>query len=101
LKLFISYSRDDLKFRSALEMHLAHLVGVGLVELWHDSMIEPGEEWEPKISANLEAAQVFLLLVSPSFNASRYIQGKELTRAMERHKTREAVIVPIFAEQDY
>jgi hypothetical protein len=95
-RVFVSYSRDDRQYRDALSQHLAHLVDSGLLEIWHDAMIEPGENWEDQITECLEDADVILLLVSPAFNASRYIHGKELSRAMERHKAEKALLVPIF-----
>ncbi|MBK8656793.1 MAG: toll/interleukin-1 receptor domain-containing protein [Haliscomenobacter sp.] len=44
----------------------------------------------------LEEADLILLLISAHFMASDYIWKTELTRAMERHDRREAVIVPVF-----
>lgn len=95
-RVFVSYSRDDIQYRDALSQHLAHLVDSGLLEIWHDTMIEPGENWEDRITEKLEDANVILLLVSSACNASGYIRSKELSRAMERHKAKEALLVPIF-----
>jgi hypothetical protein len=43
----------------------------------------------------LEEAEVILLLASPDFFASEYCWGTEVQRAMERHDSGEAVVIPV------
>ena len=95
VRLFYSYSHRDEKFRERLEVHLAALRRQELIAEWHDHRITAGREWKNEIDDNLDAADVILLLVSPDFLASDYAYNKEFKRALERHKSGKARIVPI------
>ena len=93
--VFISYSHKDERYRRELEISLAQLQRDNLVTVWHDRKILPGQEWGQEIDRNLESAEIVLLLVSPDFLASNYAYGREMLRAMERHRSRSATVVPI------
>jgi hypothetical protein len=93
--IFFSYSHQDEDLRNRLETHLALLKRQGLVEAWHDRRILAGSELSQEISANLEAANIILLLVSADFIASEYCYSREMQRAMERHAAGSAVVVPV------
>src|SRR3712207_4638911 len=88
VKVFISYSHKDERFREQLQEHLYAAKRQGLIEDWHDRRIAPGEEWENLISENLETAEIILLLVSSSFIASPYCYDKEM-RSEERRVGKE------------
>ena len=94
-RLFFSYAHRDEAFREDLEMHLALLKRQGVIEGWHDRMIGAGDEWADQIDERLEAADVILLLVSPSFLASDYCYDREMGRALERHAAGEARVIPV------
>jgi len=94
-RLFYSYSHKDESLRNELETHLKLLQRQGLIDTWHDSKIEAGEEWKRKIDENLERADIILLLVSADFIASDYCYEKEMKRALERHNNGEAHVIPI------
>src|SRR4051794_37931256 len=94
-KVFISYAREDGALREKLEKQLAILRRQGLIATWHDRMITAGREWAGLIAAELEAADIILLLVSPDFLASDYIDEVELKRALERHEAGAARVVPV------
>lgn len=95
ITLLYSYSHKDEKLRDELATHLAILKRQGLIKEWHDRRIAGGEEWEDVIDAHLESANVILLLVSADFIASDYCWGKEMARALERHESHEAYIIPV------
>jgi tetratricopeptide (TPR) repeat protein len=95
LKLFYSYAREDEELRDELEKHLAVLKRDGAISEWHDRALIPGQEWDEEIKAQLDRADIILLLISPDFLASDYIHRVELTRALERHEAREARVIPI------
>ncbi len=95
VKVFFSYSHKDEALRDEMETHLTMMKHQGLIEPWHDRKILPGVDWENAIDENLEVADIILLLVSINFVASPYCYGKEMKRAMERHETREARVIPI------
>jgi TIR domain len=84
--LFFSYSHRDEALRDQLETHLAMLKRQGFITTWHDRRIAAGENFGETISANLERADIVLLLVTPDFIASDYCYEKEMMRTLERHK---------------
>src|SRR5215470_15647951 len=95
LTLFYSYAHEDEVLRDQLEKHLVQLQRQELIASWHDRKILPGSTWANEIDANLEAASMVLLLVSPDFLASTYCYEIEMQRALERHQRGEARVIPI------
>uniref|UniRef100_UPI0031406BDC tetratricopeptide repeat protein n=1 Tax=uncultured Nitrospira sp. TaxID=157176 RepID=UPI0031406BDC len=95
MKVFISYSHKDKRYRTQLDTHLALLKREGIIEVWHDRKITGGKEWADQIDANLEQASIILLLISSDFLASDYCYDKEMGRALEKHDNGEARIIPI------
>ncbi len=95
VKVFYSYSHKDESYREKLETHLSILERNGHIEEWHDRRISAGREWEEEIDLNLEEADIILLLVSSNFLASDYCYDTETIRAIERHESKEAVVIPI------
>jgi len=77
-ELFISYSHHDEPWLKKLRIHLKPLESLYRLERWDDSLIQPGDKWLNEIQTALARAQVALLLVSPEFLASDFIQRKEL-----------------------
>ena len=72
INLFYSYAHKDEALRDALETHLKPLQRQQVIDTWHDRKIGAGREWEKAIDANLEAADIILLLISADFLASDY-----------------------------
>lgn len=97
-RVFFSYSHDDEEQRNQLEKHLALLKRQGLIEAWHDRRIVAGAHIDDAIDAELERADIVLLLVSASFIASDYCYSKEMGRALERHARGEAHVVPVIVK---
>lgn len=95
IQVFLSYAHKDETWREALVEQLAMLRREGRIRTWHDRDITAGEDWDQRISDRLEAAEVILLMVSPSFLASDYIWDVEVARAMEREQEKSARVVPI------
>ena len=95
LRVFISYSHKDDTLRGELETHLRLLHRQGVISVWTDHMIRPGEEWKDKIDKNLDSADIILLLISADFIASDYCYGIELERALQRHEAGTAQVIPI------
>lgn len=94
-KLFFSYSHADEQLRDRLEQHLAILRRQGLIESWHDRRIQAGSPVDDGIFEELDQAGIILLLVSASFIASDYCYSREMARAMERHASGSAVVIPV------
>jgi len=94
-RAFVSYCHSDEQYRAELNKHLSLLRRQGLVDIWADHRIPPGGEIEAHISAELDAADLIILLVSSDFMNSDYCYGIEMQRAMERHQAGSAIVVPI------
>ena len=95
LSVFVSYTHADEEFKIELLKHLEPLRRQLLIDAWHDRKLKAGEEWDKVISANLESADIILLLVSIDFINSKYCFDVELERALERHQSNEARVIPI------
>ena len=70
----------------------------GRIEEWFDREILAGGEIDAEIAERLESSGLFLLLVSPDFLASDYCMEREMERALERHRSGDARVVPIIVE---
>ena len=101
IKLFYCYAHEDKPIRDELEKHLSWLRRRYQLTNWHDREILPGEEWERAIDTHLNTAHLILLLISPDFMASDYCYGKEMRRALERHKAGTCRVVPILLRPTY
>ena len=95
INLFFSYSHKDRELRDELERHLSMLKRQGIIGAWHDRMITAGTEWVGEIDAHLEQARLILLLVSADFLSSDYAYDVELRRAMARHASGDARVIPV------
>lgn len=93
--LFFSYSHADETLRDRLEVHLSMLKRQGVIDVWHDRRIVPGTSFAGSISAELERADLILLLVSADFLASDYCYEIEMKRALERNERGEAHVLPV------
>jgi len=98
-KLFISYAHADERYLNHLRMHLKISNKGRLVSTWYDREIKPGANWNKVIEEHLRSSDVILLIVSTAFLASDYIDGKELSVAMERSEAGEASVIPIVLEE--
>lgn len=93
--VFVSYSHKDERYRLKMNVALAQLRRNERITVWHDRKILPGQEWDSEIDRKLETASIILLLVSPDFLASDYAYSREMQRALERHRSGSAKVVPI------
>jgi len=94
-RVFVSYSHRDEATATALGWHLEQLETLGLAELWFDRHLELGEAWESRIFD--EIRRVVLLLVSPAFLASTFINERELPLVREVGETGASVIPIVVA----
>lgn len=99
MKAFISYSHKDSEHLVKLHEHLSALRRQQMIETWTDREIHAGGVIEEHVNAQLEQAELYLLLVSSAFIESRYCYDKEFARALERHGAGKALIVPIIIRE--
>ena len=98
MKVFISYSHNDGVALKRLHIHLAGLNREGSIHEWFDREILAGGNINAEVNEQLESSGLFLLLISPDFLASDYCMEREMERALERHRTGDARVVPIIIE---
>lgn len=101
MELFISYAHEDERYRKELGKHLSVLLRQKVITAWHDREIVAGQEWSREIDARLESASVIVLLVSPDFVDSEYCWDTEMARALDRHRRKEALVIPVFIRPVY
>ncbi len=95
IEVFCCYSHKDADLLCELKTHLSPLERLNIIKIWDDGEISAGTEWGPEIKKHLNNAKIILLLISPSFINSDYCYGTEMQHALERHKQREARVIPI------
>lgn len=94
LKIFITYAHKNTKAKDELITHLAVMKSEGLISIWHDNEIVPGDRWREEIfSTHLPTSDMLLYLVSAYSLASENC-NKELGIALDE-KIR---IIPIILE---
>jgi internalin A len=97
--VFISYSKSNVNQRKRLELELKILKNEGLLAgLWHDRMIDPGDDWNDTIQRELTEADVVIILTSSAALATEYITQHEIPKALELHKSHKTVVVPVILE---
>jgi len=95
IKLFLSYSHKDERFLDELQKHLSTLKHNKLITDWYDHKITPGDRFHQTIHAQIEHADLILLLISADFLHSEYCYSREMRRALERHEAGTARVIPI------
>lgn len=95
IEIFFSYAREDELLRDELAKQLRNWERQGFITVWHDRNISAGTEWASEIDTHLNTAQIILLLISPDFMNSDYCYSGEMERALGRHATGEARVIPI------
>lgn len=94
-KVFFSYSRKDRALLEELQRHLKVFQRQGKILPWDDHEVLPGEQWDNRIKANLESADIVLMLLSADFLATDYIWDVEIPMAIQLQKQKKTIIVPI------
>ena len=80
---------------------MALLSRQGIIDVWHDRRIGPGDELHRQINSHLVTADIILLLISADFLASDYCHDVEMKRAIERHDNGARVIPVILRPCDW
>ena len=81
LKIFITYAHKDTWAKDELITYLAVLKREGLIDIWHDNEILPGDKWHDAIFSNLADSDILLYLTSAYSLASENC-NKELAAAL-------------------
>lgn len=79
-QVFVSYSHLDDRWRERIRKVLGPDIRNDRIEYWDDRSIQAGDDWYKSIGSAVERARVALLLVTPEFLASEFIQKEEIPR---------------------
>jgi|ERR1700722_3303334 len=82
--VFLSYAHEDRKWADELLTFLAPWIREKRVDLWDDSRIKLGDNWQAEIQKAIEEAAVAVLLVTKDFLASDFITKQELPGLLGR-----------------
>ncbi|HSS47550.1 MAG TPA: toll/interleukin-1 receptor domain-containing protein, partial [Thermoanaerobaculia bacterium] len=93
--VFLSYSHKDEVWKDRLRTHLAVLEPHGNVDPWDDRLIEGGADWFEEIQKVMAGASIAVLLVSADFLTSKFIQGVEVPRLLQRRRTEGVPVIPV------
>ncbi len=84
-RVFVSYSRKDQDWLAKIEAQLGPLVRRGEIQPWIDrGRIEFGDQFTAEITEAIDTCSAAIILVSPHFQNSDFIQENELPRLL-RH----------------
>ena len=92
-KIFITYAHTDIEAKDKLVTYLATMKREGLINIWYDNEILPGDRWRDSISKNLAEADILLYLVSANSLAFKNC-NRELAEALNANIR----VVPIILE---
>ena len=95
LKIFISYSHKDEAFKDELVTMLTGLQRRKFVDAWQDRRIEAGDEWNQSIQTAMDECDLALLLVSPDYLASCFVQEQEQPKLLQRREEMKTRVIPI------
>ena len=82
LKIFVTYSHKNTEEKDELITRLTLLKGEGLISIWHDNEILPGDKWRDAIFDNLVDSDLLLYLTSVHSLISENC-NKELAEALK------------------
>ena len=95
LEVFFSYSHKDETLCDELNAHLAAMKRQNVIKNWTDRRITAGDEWRDEIEKHLDSADLILLLVSSDFLNSEFCYLIETSRALLRHESGDARVIPV------
>ncbi len=89
LKVFMAYAYSDISLKDELKKHLSSLCKTGLIELWEEAAMLPGEDISQFMLDHATEADIFLPLISSDF-----IDSDTLTDHMQ--SIEKCTIIPIY-----
>jgi hypothetical protein len=94
MNVFISYSHKDRAWCDRLAVHLSGISKDVVTEVWYDSKITPGSDWDAEIQRRLGSADIVILLISENFLGAKFCRF-EVERALQLREANKCVIVPV------
>ena len=68
---------------------------IGMAKFWHEEMLLPGDDRDPKIAAELAAADLILMLVTADYLSDDPLLEKQFNPAMARISDGKTKVVPV------
>jgi len=94
-RIFISYSHQNEDLKNEFRKMISPLEREGKWSVWDDRWLLPGDNWNKEIIKHLNEANIIVLMLTPDFFSSNFIYDIELTRAIQRHETGQALLIGI------
>ena len=99
IKVFLSYSEKDERYKNDLLDHLSALRRKGIIESWDKRKIEAGAEWEEELLKHFNEADIVLCLISSNFISSDHCYDIEMQEALTRQKAGKTRIIPLLLRE--
>jgi hypothetical protein len=93
--IFCCYAQEDEELRQELALHLSILRRAGLMQACYARVVDADISGKEAVDQRISEANIFLLLVSPAFLASKYCDEKEMRIILERHRQGEICAIPV------
>lgn len=92
-QIFISYAHKNQEWVPLFRDMLAPVLREHAVEVWEDSRIRAGASWRHEITTALARTKVAMLLVTPEFLASSFIDDIELAAILKAAQVDGLVVI--------
>lgn len=95
VRIFYHHAPEDEGHLDDLEMHLSAMKREGKIETWSARDLMSGERSGDRVAAEIDGADIVLLLLSSDFFGSDDCAGPTLERIQKRHDSSSARVIPI------
>ncbi len=96
--VFCCYTRRERRWLRSIKAELKEYEEAGRIGIWDDGEIRVGQEWRRVIKQNLESARAAILLVSPAFLNSVFIQEVELPALLSQAEEGQTTVFWVLVE---
>jgi hypothetical protein len=94
-RVVVCSAPEDEALRAALDAHLSLLERSAQITTFYSARVEAGVERDARVAAEIQGADVVLLLLSASFLDADGSFHREVLPAVERHRRAEAIVVAV------
>lgn len=97
-RIFISYAHQNEALKDEFRTMISPLERNGDWKVWDDRWLLPGDDWNREIMRQLSEANVIVLMLTAQFFNSDFIYDIELSRAIQRHESGDALLIGIIVD---